>query len=43
MGNDTRERFAGPAWETLEAWLREQARDMIQQAPGRRSRNFWAG
>ena len=32
MGNDTRERFAGPAWETLEAWVREQARDMIQQA-----------
>lgn len=32
MGNETRERFAGPAWETLEAWLREQARGMIQQA-----------
>ena len=22
MGNDTRERYAGPAWETLEAWVR---------------------
>ncbi len=32
MGNDTRERFAGPAWDTPEAWVREQARDMIQQA-----------
>ncbi len=43
MRDDTREGFAGPAWETLEAWVRERARDMIQQAPGRRSRNFWAG
>ena len=32
MGNDTRERFDGPAWETLEAWVRERARDMIQRA-----------
>ncbi len=32
MRDDTREGFAGPAWETLEAWVREQARDMIQQA-----------
>ena len=30
MGNDKRERLAGPAWEVLEAWVRE--RDMIQQA-----------
>ena len=32
MDNDMRARYARPAWETLEAWLREQARDMIQQA-----------
>ena len=31
-GGDTREGFAGPAWETLDVWLRGQARDMIQQA-----------
>ncbi len=29
MDNDTRERYAGPAWETLEAWVRERARDMF--------------
>lgn len=33
MGNDTREKVAVPAWETLEVWVRERARDMIQQAP----------
>ncbi|WP_425152662.1 hypothetical protein [Candidatus Palauibacter sp.] len=32
MGNDTRERFEGPAWETLEAWVREQMRGLIQAA-----------
>ena len=32
MGNDKRERLAGPAWGVLEAWVRERARDMIQQA-----------
>ncbi len=32
MGNDTRESYTGPAWEMLEVWVREQARDLIQQA-----------
>ncbi len=32
MGNDTRERFGGPAWETLEAWVREEMRGLIQAA-----------
>ena len=32
MGKNTGEKVAGPAWETLEVWVRERARDMIQQA-----------
>ena len=32
MGNDTRERFGGPAWETLEVWVREEMRGLIQAA-----------
>lgn len=31
MDNDTREGFSGPAWERLEAWVREQMRDLIQE------------
>ncbi len=30
MGNDTRGRSSGPAWETLERWVREGVREMIQ-------------
>ncbi|WP_423928530.1 IS256 family transposase [Candidatus Palauibacter sp.] len=30
MGNDTRGRSSGPAWETLEGWVREGVREMIQ-------------
>ena len=30
MGNDTRERRGVPAWETLEGWVREGVREMIE-------------
>ena len=51
MGNDTRERLGGPAWETLEAWVREQMPGLIKAAleeevtelPGRAKPEIFAG
>lgn len=41
MGRHSGERVAGPAWDTLEAWVRERARGVIQR--WRRSRNAGPG